>query len=125
MGTEGSISVAFSNKSRNRSFIVPTTTLGRIRVEYVLSAHMLASPGSDTIIPSDHDKRFDAKEVKLNGNLLYMGNSSILPKMRGHQARNDPTNPWMVAPASLGFVVFPKAGVSACSSKAQTSIDQR
>jgi hypothetical protein len=72
------------------------------------------------VLEPSHDERFDSKEVSLNGNRLQMGDTSRLPWLRGKQVSNDSTNPWMIAPASLGFVEFPNAGIIACSSAALT-----
>jgi hypothetical protein len=117
---DGSITVAFSNKSPDTSFVVPTFVNGSRRVEYILQAHVSNEGHHERVLEPSHDERFDSKEVSLNGNRLQMGDTSRLPWLRGKQVSNDSTNPWMIAPASLGFVEFPNAGIIACSSAALT-----
>ena len=113
---DGSIALAFTNKNPIRSFVVSSTSLGSNRIEYILKANEQCFTRAER---GGHDKRFDAKEVTFNGKPLKMGDTSRLPPLHGILEPNDSTNPWIIDPASVGFVVFPNAGAKACSTLKQ------
>jgi heparanase 1 len=105
----GSITLAFSNLSYNSTFVIPVSHLGRRRIEYILQGYSGSDSTSDNILRS--------RTVTLNGNILHMGDTTQLPDLRGRQVF--PSESVMIPPLTLGFIVFPYAGVFSCMDRAR------
>jgi hypothetical protein len=94
----GSVTVSFSNMAETETFYLQFAPLGS-RVEYHLA-------------PTNQTEGVDARKISLNGDPLVVGDATTLPDLAGRVVSG--LSDVIVAPLSLGYIVFPSALAAAC-----------
>ena len=108
----GAVTFGYVNTDANNSYkleIKGASTDGSkmgtaARVEYVLSSGGVGPAGP-------HQSTLSSLHIKLNGELLALGEDDALPAMAG---KREAAGYFVAPPRTYGFVVFPDAGAPAC-----------